>query len=133
MFKSMRFLAIVFLAAGALLGYSAAVWSVSFFQKAAAVPPAPVEAAAASAQAEEKEEAITFEVRVPADALLEVDGDKTKETGEVRFFKTPPLRVGGRYHYALKATAGGKVVTREIHLSHGAVNAIDLRGDFQAA
>jgi uncharacterized protein (TIGR03000 family) len=81
---------------------------------------------------EAREEVILFEVSVPANAQLMIDDKKTESTGESRIFQTPPLKVGGRYNYTLKATAGGKVVTRQIHLTHGAANSIDLRPDFQA-
>jgi arylsulfatase len=79
------------------------------------------------------EEAIQFVVRLPADAILEIGGDKTRSTGEERHFKTPPLRVGGRYQYTLKATSLGKEVTRQIKLRHGGENSIDLRPAFKAA
>ena len=78
------------------------------------------------------EEVISFKVRLPADAVLEIDGKKTTSTGETRTFDTPPLRVGGRYVYTLKATANGKQVTRKIDLAHGADNTIDLRADLGA-
>src|SRR5262245_13870773 len=78
------------------------------------------------------EEAILFEVRVPADALLEIDGEKTTSTGARRTFSTPPLPAGGQFSYTLKATSGGKEVTRKVHLHHGADNTIDLRGAFTA-
>jgi uncharacterized protein (TIGR02246 family) len=65
---------------------------------------------------------ISFKVRHPADAVLEIDWNKTTSTGETRTFDTPPPRVGGQYDYTLKATANGKQVTRKI----------DLRPDFQA-
>jgi uncharacterized protein (TIGR03000 family) len=79
------------------------------------------------------DEVIVFEVLLPASALLEIDGNKTTETGEKRTYETPPLPAGGRYHYTLKATLGDKVVTRQMHLAHGAANTLDLRPDFQAA
>src|SRR5262249_48187453 len=79
------------------------------------------------------EEVILFEVSVPGDAELTIDGKKTDSTGETRTFQTPPLKEGKRYHYTLVATAGGKEVKREIHISYGAANAFDLRPDFQAA
>src|SRR5262249_44768747 len=47
----------------------------------------------ALAQAGEQR-AIVFEVMLPADAILEIDGDRTSETGEARTFQTPPLKVG---------------------------------------
>src|SRR5262249_23022830 len=71
------------------------------------------------------ETAIVFEVMLPANAILEIDGDKTAETGEARTFQTPPLKVGGHYNYSLKATTRGKTVTRQIHLTHGAANMIE--------
>jgi uncharacterized protein (TIGR02246 family) len=78
-------------------------------------------------------EIITFEVRVPSGAVLEIDGKKTTATGESRKFETPPLRVGGRYTYTLKATANGKEVTRKVDLSHRGDNTFDLRPEFRAA
>jgi uncharacterized protein (TIGR02246 family) len=78
------------------------------------------------------EEVISFKVRLPADAVLEIDGKKTTSTGEMRTFDTPPLRVGGHYIYTLKATANGKQVTRKIDLTHGANNTVDLRAELGA-
>lgn len=78
-------------------------------------------------------EIITFEVRLPAGAVLEIDGKKTTATGESRKFETPPLRVGGRYTYTLKATANGKEVTRTVELAHRAANTFDLRPEFRPA
>jgi uncharacterized protein (TIGR02246 family) len=78
------------------------------------------------------EEIISFEVRLPAGALLEINGTKTTSTGETRTFKTPPLRVGGTYTYTLKATANGKEVTRDIDLAHGKANTFDLRAELRA-
>jgi uncharacterized protein (TIGR03000 family) len=129
MFRSTNLHAVLLVAAGALLGYAAAAGKLSFFQKADAAAPA----AAAAAPAQEEEQVIVFEVRLPGNALLEFDGVKTSETGEVRAFRTPPLAVGRPYSYTLKATAGGKTVTRQIQLRHGASNSIDLRPDFLAA
>jgi uncharacterized protein (TIGR02246 family) len=77
-------------------------------------------------------EVISFKVRVPADAVVEIDGKKTTSTGETRTFDTPPLRVGGTYTYTLKATANGKQVTRTIDLAHGADNTFDLRAELGA-
>jgi uncharacterized protein (TIGR02246 family) len=77
-------------------------------------------------------EVISFKVRLPADAVLEIDGNKTTSTGETRTFDTPPLRVGGQYVYTLKATANGKQVTRKIDLAHGADNTFDLRAELGA-
>lgn len=57
----------------------------------------------------------TLLVRLTADALLEIEGNRTRSTGEVRRFVSPPLEVGKNYHYTLKATwrEAGKEVTRK--------------------
>jgi uncharacterized protein (TIGR03000 family) len=78
-------------------------------------------------------EVIVITVRLPADAILEIDGHRTKETGETRTFETPPLAVGSRYTYTLKATSNGKEVTRPIHIAHGVDNTFDLRAEFRPA
>ena len=78
-------------------------------------------------------EGIVITVRLPADAVLEIDGEKTTARGESRTFRTPPLKVGGRYSYDLKATANGKAVTRKVNLAHGVDNTFDLRAEFQPA
>jgi uncharacterized protein (TIGR02246 family) len=85
----------------------------------------------ALAQAAGREEVIVFEVRVPADAVLEIDGNKTESTGGVRTFRTPPLPAERHYTYTLKATAQGKEVTRKIQLAHGVDNRFDLRAEFR--
>jgi arylsulfatase len=95
-------------------------------------PGAPDQTATAPGSPAGTEEVIFFVVRLPAGAILEIDGEKTKSTGEERTFKTPPLPVGGRYHYTLKATSQGKEVTRQIKLRHGRENSIDLRPAFRA-
>jgi uncharacterized protein (TIGR02246 family) len=76
---------------------------------------------------------ISIELLVPADARVEFDGTKTTQTGERRRFDTPPLSVGREYHYALTVTSQGKVVKRDITVSHQGKNSIDLRPDFPAA
>jgi uncharacterized protein (TIGR02246 family) len=120
MFRNTRAQLVAVLAAGALLGALAASAHFPLGPPAQAAPP------------KEGEEVISFEVRLPADALLEIDGNKTTSTGEIRKFDTPPLRVGGRYTYTLKATANGKAVTRQIDLAHGAKNTFDLRDELLA-
>jgi uncharacterized protein (TIGR03000 family) len=76
---------------------------------------------------------ISIELIIPADAQVEFDGQKTTQTGEVRTFDTPALSVGREYHYALTVTSQGKVVKREITVSHQGQNRFDLRPDFVAA
>ena len=55
------------------------------------------------AQSKDKKPA-EFEVLVPAETELLVDGFKTQTPGETRRFLTPSLEVGGTYSYSLKAT-----------------------------
>jgi uncharacterized protein (TIGR02246 family) len=110
---SRKFQAVIVLTAGALLGTLGT-------------------AAPGNVSVQDGEEIISFVVRLPADAVLEINGKKTTSTGETRKFETPPLRVGGHYAYTLKATAHGKEVTRQIELAHGAANTLDLRAEFGA-
>src|SRR5262249_15217790 len=79
------------------------------------------------------DEVIVFEIVLPSATQLEIDGNKTEETGERRTFQTPALKEGVRYNYTLKATLGDKTVTRQMHIAHGAANTIDLRPDFTGA
>jgi uncharacterized protein (TIGR03000 family) len=66
--------------------------------------------------ADAEERPVTLVVHVPADAQLEVEGAKTKTTGEVREFASPPLAAGKSYVYTLKATwtENGAEKSREI-------------------
>ena len=70
-------------------------------------------------------------IRLPANAQLLVDGTKTRQTGEVRTFVTPPLEAGKTFFYTLKATwneQGKEVVReREITVMAGRETAVDLR------
>src|SRR5262249_35613291 len=125
MFRNPRLQLVVVLAIGALLGYVCATGQLGLSQQANATAqtvPAVTATQTAALVPAQTQEVIVFEVLLPANALLEIDGDKTKETGETRSFQTPPLKVGGRYNYTLKATLGDKAVTRQIHLEHGAAN-----------
>jgi uncharacterized protein (TIGR03000 family) len=69
-------------------------------------------------------------VRLPAGAELLVDGTRTKQTGSERIFQTPPLELGKRYVYNLKAIwkEDGKEVVREkvARVRAGQETAIDL-------
>ncbi|HMF14359.1 MAG TPA: TIGR03000 domain-containing protein, partial [Gemmataceae bacterium] len=69
-------------------------------------------------------------VVVPADAEVFLDGDSTTETGSERRFITPPLTVGGRYSYTIRARwqQGGKTVdvSRKVPVTGGA----NVRVDF---
>jgi uncharacterized protein (TIGR03000 family) len=70
-------------------------------------------------------------VRLPANAKLVIDDTATKSTGSVRSFETPPLEVGKKYSYTLKATwmEQGKEVVRQkdVIVQGGRVADIDLR------
>jgi uncharacterized protein (TIGR02246 family) len=119
MWKNKRWQNCLALAIGAGLGWAALCGRVDWLPRAVAQ----------TAQ----EAAIVFTVRLPADAVLEVEGTKTEATGQVRTFQTPSLAVGKDYVYTLKATSRGKEVTRKIRLAHGTDNSFDLRGEFPSA
>lgn len=70
------------------------------------------------------------EVRVPAGAELWFGGVKTRQTGAVRLFQSPPVEVGQWYGYDVKArwTEDGKEVerTRHVSVTAGARSAVDF-------
>jgi uncharacterized protein (TIGR03000 family) len=76
--------------------------------------------------AEPEKKPLTLEVRLPADAVLEVNGVRMKTPGEVRPFESTPLAVGKEYTYVLAATWRGKTVMRKVRLSHDRPNLVDL-------
>src|SRR5438067_126033 len=80
----------------------------------------------------EKKPAV-FQVSLPADADLELNGLRTRATGETRRFESPPLETGSSYTYALKAAWRGKTVTQAVTIRPGLVAAVDLRRAFDAA
>jgi uncharacterized protein (TIGR03000 family) len=71
-------------------------------------------------------------VVVPADAEVFFDGDPTTETGTERRFVTPPLTVGGKYSYTIRARwqrVGNAVEkTRQVRVTGGG----NVRVDFMA-
>ena len=88
--------------------------------------------ATAAAWAQGPDKPATLVVYLPADARLEVDGQLTRKTGEVRRFSTPPLEPGKRYRYELRATwkEGGKErVVEEVArgIQAGKETVVDLR------
>src|SRR5262245_37171849 len=117
--KRTRMQVLTVLAVGALLGYLAASGKIPIGPDAIA---APVGGAQAS---REDGEAIVITIRLPADAVLEIDDYRTNSTGEVRTFQTPPLPADGHYTYTLKAMSQGKEVTRTVRVGHGADNSFD--------
>jgi uncharacterized protein (TIGR03000 family) len=54
-------------------------------------------------------------IRVPAEALVDIEGVRTRSTGEVRRFQSPPLPVDQSFIYSVKATwkAGDQEIVRE--------------------
>jgi uncharacterized protein (TIGR03000 family) len=76
----------------------------------------------------------TLQVRLPADAVLEIDGYRTRSTGVVRLFASPPLERGKSYPYLLKALWHGKEAVREVMVKPDEVTVVELKkDDFQAA
>lgn len=137
MWKNARFQMLLVLAGGALLGWAASSGTLGSLTSRimGPRPAAAAEALAgpeAAAQGGGSEESIVFDVLLPADAVLLIDDEKTTSTGGSRTFSTPPVPVGGTFVYTLKATSGGKEVTRKIHLRHGGTRSFDLRDGFQA-
>jgi uncharacterized protein (TIGR03000 family) len=69
-------------------------------------------------------------VRLPAEALLEIDGSPTTQTGAVRRFRTPGLRGGRSYTYTLRATwdedGERRTVTRRVRVTPGEETQTDL-------
>jgi uncharacterized protein (TIGR03000 family) len=65
----------------------------------------------------------TLDVRLPAGAVLYIQGKKTKQTGSERHFVTPALEAGQKYRYTLKAewseNGHTKAVERHVFLRGG--------------
>jgi len=74
---------------------------------------------------------VSLVIKLPVDAVLEIQGAKTKQTGEVRRFQSPPLTTGARYTYTFKAVwkDGEKEITRErsVAVQPGTEVVVDLR------
>ncbi len=75
---------------------------------------------------------VVFEVRVPADATVEINGKKTTSTGAVRRYEAPPLAPGKTYTYTLKIVAQGKEIVEKIEVGSDKVAVFDLREKFSA-
>jgi uncharacterized protein (TIGR03000 family) len=60
-----------------------------------------------------------IDLRVPADAQIWFDGEKTAQAGTLRHFVSPPLTSGKEYLYEVRATwkEGEREVTESRHLS----------------
>lgn len=73
---------------------------------------------------------LTFEVKLPASASLEIDGYRTTSQGATREFRTPAVAVGPTYAYTLKVVDGGRVLTRTLHLTHANKAVVDFTAEF---
>jgi uncharacterized protein (TIGR03000 family) len=93
-----------------------------------AAPAAPTAADSRATPTQEATASLT--VIVPADAEVFLDGDPTTETGTERRFVTPPLTVGGRYSYTVRARwqEGGNTVeqSRKVQITGGAKASVDF-------
>ncbi len=76
-------------------------------------------------------------VRLPAEAILTIDGTPGTQRGTSRLFESPPLEPGYDYSYTLKAEvvrAGRPVrVEKKVTFRAGATITVDLDGDFDRA
>ncbi|HXG10474.1 MAG TPA: TIGR03000 domain-containing protein [Gemmataceae bacterium] len=83
-----------------------------------------------AAQEPVKAQPVRLKVMVPANAEVEIEGAKTKQTGPVRRFISPPVEVGKTYVYSIKATwtQDGKPVTveRTVRVKPGEEVEVDL-------
>jgi uncharacterized protein (TIGR03000 family) len=95
-------------------------------------------AAPAAAQQAPQPDALpaVLHVRLPADAELTVDGKKTRQTGPLRHFFSPPLLPGKSYHYTFvwSFRKDGKPITLKkiVNVRAGddlPVNLLDEKGD----
>jgi uncharacterized protein (TIGR03000 family) len=83
------------------------------------VPSASVNAPSTAPQPSIDPNAVMLTVKVPANAEVTIDGNKTSQTGTARDFVTPPLDPGKQFNYDIKArwTENGQTVERERHVS----------------
>ena len=75
-------------------------------------------------------------MKVPADAKVNLGGNDTKATGEIRTFRTSALRKGGEwkdYKIVVTANVDGVDVTKEQTFDLKAGEDKDLTFDFDAA
>jgi uncharacterized protein (TIGR03000 family) len=70
-----------------------------------------------------EEQPATITLRVPAAAQVFFDGDKTRQTGAVRSYLSPPLRPGPSYRYSVRVEwkEGGRArsQTRSLYVHAG--------------
>jgi uncharacterized protein (TIGR03000 family) len=86
--------------------------------------------AAAPASSQEPMRRAVLHISLPADAQLSVNGAKTKQTGMLRHFYSPPLEAEKSYHYTFAWTyeRDGQTIERKetIHVRAGDDKAVDL-------
>jgi uncharacterized protein (TIGR03000 family) len=80
--------------------------------------------------AAERPETAVLIVHVPENAVLWVEGTRTRSTGRTRFFLSPPLTPGQKYRYRVRAAwiEHGQWVnqTQNVPVQAGAIQTIDL-------
>lgn len=71
---------------------------------------------------------VLLNVRVPAEAQIWIEGDKTQQSGSFRRFVSPPLDQGKSYAYQIKAEwqENGKKITRTRKVTVHAGEAVDI-------
>ena len=75
----------------------------------------------------------SIQVRVPANAEIWFEDGKTKQTGALRNFVSPPLETGKTFHYDIRARwtdGSGKIVERmkSVPVSAGRASMVDFTG-----
>jgi uncharacterized protein (TIGR03000 family) len=81
-----------------------------FYSAPSAVPPKGgaraliVSSARGAEPAESTDTTAQIELRVPAGAEVWLDGARTRQTGEVRLYVSPPLTAGKEYSYQVRVT-----------------------------
>jgi uncharacterized protein (TIGR03000 family) len=103
-----------------------ALWNPGAIGQAPASPAAPP--AGTPAQVERKP--VTLVIRVPDGSDLFVQGKKSQQSGTVRTFESPPLPVGRKYVYTLKATwqegTEPRAVEQQVPVQGGDTTQVDL-------
>jgi uncharacterized protein (TIGR03000 family) len=72
---------------------------------------------------------VRINVSVPASAQITFDGAKTRQTGAIRAFVSPPVAPDRDYYYNVTAKwqQGGREVTRTQHITVHAGDVINVR------
>ncbi|HTU17654.1 MAG TPA: hypothetical protein VMG10_06280 [Gemmataceae bacterium] len=74
---------------------------------------------------------VRLDILLPEDAQLEVNGYKTRSTGQTRRFESPLVQIGRTYRYSLKIVWQGHTLTRRIEVRPEHPLTLDLRKDLQ--